>query len=185
MPSAPGSPEAAYLGQICEVQWLRHLKTRFHIHDPAFPALSPQPGDTNFYLIDDGAQLLQDDNPFHLPSQDLAMVLFQCYFHTVHVTYPIVPVELQSQLQFYYQSMRNAHPIAFPQRWYGIVNVVLAIGARFSRLIDAEWHTDKLEENIYLSRACQLLCLGESTFVLGAPDLSLVQVLLRSCQTDN
>ncbi|KAH3949739.1 hypothetical protein HBI24_125950 [Parastagonospora nodorum] len=171
---APNALEAVYLGQICEVQWLRKLR-RHLLHEDAL-LMSPQLSiDTNFYSDDDGVQLLLQDNPFHLPSQELAMEFFECYVHTVHVTFPIIPEDLGNNLKVYFQSMRSAHVIDFPQRWYGIVNLVLAIGARFSRLINAEWHSNATDENLYISRACQLLGLGDSSLVLTTPDLSLVQ----------
>jgi hypothetical protein len=172
---APNALEAVYLGQICEVQWLRKLR-RHLLHEDALLMSPPLSIDTNFYSDDDGVQLLPQDNPFHLPSQELAMEFFECYVHTVHVTLPIIPEDLGNNLEVYFQSMRSAHVIDFPQRWYGIVNLVLAIGARFSRLINAEWHSNVTDENLYISRACQLLGLGDSSLVLTTPDLSLVQV---------
>jgi len=140
--------------------------------------------DTNFYSDEHGVQILPQDNPFHLPSQELAMEFFECYIRTVHATFPIIPEDLGNNLGVYFQSMRSAHVINFPPRWYGIVNLVLAIGARFSRLINTEWHPNVTEEDLYISRAWQLLGLSDSTLVLTTPDLSLVQVCLGSSWND-
>ncbi|KAL5114188.1 hypothetical protein ACEQ8H_007936 [Pleosporales sp. CAS-2024a] len=168
-PTRSGS-EAVYLGQMCEVQWLRNLKARLHVRDTTFPVSSMQSGDTNFYLDDDGIQPLYQELPFHMPPQEVAMALMQCYLHTVQDTYPMVQSDLENQLQIYYHSMRNAHPVNFPHRWYAILNVVFAIGSRFSRLTGAEWQADALDESLFISRAIQNLeCLLSS--LTGRPSM--------------
>jgi hypothetical protein len=141
--------------------------------------VAPQISDTNFYLDDHDIQLLNQENPFYLPTEHQAAALFQCYFRTVHITFPIIPSDIETQLQVYYRSLHSGQPVAFSQIWYAIVNLVLAIGARFSRLANAEWSTDALEESLYFSRAYQLLGLNEIAIVLAPPDLTLVQVKSR------
>lgn len=179
----PKTQATGYLGQICEVKWLWGLKSRLQIRDPTSLTSSPHSSQTNFYLDDQGIQFLNRDNPFHLPPEHLATVLFQCYFQTVHITFPIISSDIQNQLQIYYNSVRGGHVATFPQRWYAIVNLILAIGARFSHLVSAEWHTDVLEETLYISRAYQLLGLNDTAIVLTSPDLSLTQVSFRCTYT--
>jgi hypothetical protein len=173
---SPDTHEAGYLGQICEVQWLRSLKQRLQIPNLVPPAESPKPSETNFYLDDNGIRLLNRDNPFHLPPESQATLLSQCYFQTVHVTFPIIASEVESQLQIYYHSVLSGRPVMFPQSWYAVINFVLAIGARFSHITNAEWHLDPLDEMVYISRAFQLLGLNDTGIVLSAPDLPLIQV---------
>jgi hypothetical protein len=179
----PNTQATGYLGQICEVKWLWGLKSRLQKRDPVSPASSLHSSQTNFYLDEQGIQFLNRDNPFHLPPENLATVLFQCYFQTVHITFPIIPSDIQNQLQIYYNSVRGGHVATFPQRWYAIVNLIFAIGARFSHLVNAEWHTDVLEETLYISRAYQLLGLNDTAIVLTSPDLSLIQVSFRCTYT--
>jgi hypothetical protein len=167
--------ETGYLGQLCEVQWLRGLKLRLQQRSPNEQTLALI--DANYYLDNLGIHLLNQDNPFHLPDEQQATVLFQCYFRTVHTMFAFVPPEFQDQLQLYYRSMRSGQSVTFTQRWYAIVNLILAIGARFSRLINAGWSTDAQEQTTYISRAYQLLGLNNTALVLATPDLSLVQVL--------
>jgi hypothetical protein len=176
---APQFFEAIYMGQICELQWLRNLKAQIQVHDAQFLVSSSLVVETNFYLDDDGVQLLHQENPFLLPPENVAMVLLRCYLQTVHITFPLAPAELENQLQIYYHSIRNGHNVTFPQRWYGIVNVILAIGAQFSRLVSTERHEESLDETLYISRACQLLELGNTTASIAVPDLSLIQVSSR------
>jgi hypothetical protein len=169
-----GAKETSYLGQICEVHWLRSLKTRIQGPNSAPSQLS----ETNFHLDDAGIQLLHQDNPFHMPPGNLATVLLQCYLQTVHVVFPLVSSGIEGQLNVYYKSMLKGHNVHYSQRWYAIMNLIFAIGARFSRLINAEWHTDPLDESLYISRACQLLGINDPAAMLANADLSLIQVSL-------
>jgi hypothetical protein len=157
---------------MSEAQWLRSLKTRLQARD------SPpsQINGTSFYLDGDGLQLLHQENPFHLPPGPLATKLFQCYFQTVHVVFPLISPDIADQLQTYYSYMLKRQDVLFSQRWYATVNLILVIGAHFSRLSNAEWHTNPLDESVYISRACQLLGLSDTAAMLENPDLSLTQV---------
>jgi hypothetical protein len=179
----PNTQATGYLGHICEVNWLWGLKSRLQKRDPVSPASSLHSSQTNFYLDDQGIQFCNQDNPFYLPPENLATVLFQCYFQTVHITFPIISSDIQNQLQTYYNLVRDGHVVTFPHRWYAIVNLILAIGARFSHLVSAEWHTGILEETLYISRAYQLLGLDDTAVVLTCPDLSLTQVSFRCTYT--
>ena len=172
---APDACKAGYLGQISEVQWLRNLKAQVQMHDSNSPAASSQFSETNFYMDEIGIQLVHQHNPFHLPPEVRATVLFQCYFQTVHITFPIISIDLKHQLGVYYHSARNGQDVTYSQRWCAIVNLVLAIGARFSRLTNAEWYDDPLDETLYISRAYQLLGLNDTAIIHATPDLSLIQ----------
>jgi hypothetical protein len=167
----PSQEQTGYLGQMCEVQWLQNLKDRLHTRESA-----PQLEETDFYLDRRGFHLMKTENPFHLPDQDLAMLLFQCYYRTVHMTFPIVPSDFEGQLRIYYNSIRSGHTSTmFPQKWYAVVNLILAIGARFSHLTNAQWQTGALNETLYVSQAYQLLRPDDQNSSL-IPDLSTIQV---------
>jgi hypothetical protein len=140
------------------------------------PVESAQPGETNFYLDHDSIRLLNSDNAFHLPLETLATVLACCYFQTTQITFPIVPSDFEDQLQLYHDSMQSGRPVIFPEGWFAILNIILAIGARFMHITNAEWHSDPLDETLYISRAYQLLGLNDVAVVLSAPDLPRIQV---------
>lgn len=160
---------------MCEVQWLQKLKDRLHVRESA-----PQLEETNFYLDQRGLRLMKTENPFHLPDQNVAMLLFQFYYRTVHITFPIVPADFEGQLRIYYNSIRSGHTATiFPQEWYAIVNLILAIGARFAHLNSEHWQTGALDETLYLSQAIQLLRLDDPITSL-TPDLSTIQVCVYS-----
>jgi hypothetical protein len=174
---SPDEQSPIHLGQICEVQWLRQLKDRLQSHDSRMQLV-----ETNFYLDDEGIQIVQQDNHFHLPEKRLATFLFQCYYRTVHMTFPMVPPELQAQLFQYYDLVEKGHVATnFSPKWYAIVNLVLLIGARFSRLTCANSHIDIVEESIYLTQAHHLLQLENMINAAASSDLSSIQVRNYFC----
>ncbi|KAE8840029.1 hypothetical protein HRS9122_06634 [Pyrenophora teres f. teres] len=193
--------EAGYLGQISEVQWLQSLRSRVQaveavfvgpadvstsLSHPASPAFAASPISvpaspvphvalTNYYLDDDGIKLADCGNPFELPPEHTAGLLFHCFSTTVHTSFPLLPPTLESQLRQYYDLVRHGQAIHCPEKWFALVNLVFAIGAKFSHLVQANWRADELDHVVYLSRAFQLLSMNDTIVVLSTPDLSTTQ----------
>ncbi|USP81639.1 uncharacterized protein yc1106_08913 [Curvularia clavata] len=189
--------EAGFQGQVSEVQWLQSLRSRVQAVEPVlleptnplipmtFPSSSILPpldftsnnrtspiAAITYHLDDEGVKLIHGGNPFELPSEQTAGFLFQCYKRTVQSSFPILPAMLETQLYQYYNLIRNHQDIQCPQNWFAIINLVFAIGARFSHLVQADWRADTLDHVTYISRAYQLLAMGNSAFGLSTPDLS-------------
>lgn len=198
----PNVVEAGFLGQISEVQWLQSLRNRVQaieavfvrpsdnatqLSQPPLPTFDASPASipatplqqpislTNYYLDDEGIKLTNCGNPFELPSEQTAALLFQCYTQTVQSSFPILPVTIEHQLHQYYTLVCNGQAIHCSQGWFALVNLVFAIGAKFSHLIQADWRADELDHVIYLSRAFQLLSMNDTTVVLSTPDLLTTQ----------
>jgi hypothetical protein len=191
--------EAGFLGQISEVQWLQSLKCRVQTAEAAFmgpvspyeskPASPmfntsstqlPDPPlqsamSTSYYLDDDGIKLADCGNPFELPPEHTAGLLFQCYSRTVQSSFPILPATLESQLHQYYNLVRNGQSIHCPEKWFALVNLVFAIGAKYSHLTQADWRADEFDHVVYISRAFQLLSINDTVVVISTPDLSTTQ----------
>ncbi|KAI4614279.1 uncharacterized protein J4E87_009499 [Alternaria ethzedia] len=184
----PNVVEAGFLGQISEVQWLQTLRSRVQALDtvllgppdtaaplsqPPSPTFTASPTSlaatplehialTNYYLDDEGIKLTDCGNPFELPPEHTAVLLFQCFTQTIQVSFPILPPTIEHQLQQYYTLVRNGQAIHCPEKWFALVNLVFAIGAKFSHLIQAEWRADELDHIVYLSRMAM-----RSAFSLG------------------
>jgi hypothetical protein len=195
--------EAGFLGQISEVQWLQSLRRRVqatetivvapvspHSSEPAYPVFHASPTlssataaphivPSSYYLDDEGISLADCGNPFQLPPEHTATLLFQCYTRTVHASFPILPSKLEAQLQQYYTLVRSGVPIHCSEKWFALVNLVLAIGAKFSHLKE-DFGTGELDHVIYLSRAFNLLSMNDTVVVLSTPDLSTTQVSAAS-----
>ena len=57
------------------------------------------------------------------------------------------------------------------------MNLLLAIGAKYSHLISAEWRGDDRDHLIYMTRAAHLLGLKNTIMIISAPDIGLVQAV--------
>jgi hypothetical protein len=202
----PNVVEAGFLGQISDVQWLQALRSRVQALDtvlvgppdstaplsqPPSPAFNASPVSiattplqrialTNYFLDDEGIKLTDCGNPFELPPEHTAALLFQCFTQTVQSSFPILPATIEHQLHQYYTLVRDGQAIHCPEKWFALVNLVFAIGAKFSHLIQADWRADDLDHIVYLSRSFQLLSMNDTIFVLSTPDLLTTQASLDS-----
>lgn len=57
------------------------------------------------------------------------------------------------------------------------MNIVFAIGAKYSHLIGADWKGDERDHLVYMTRAVQLLGLKDTVNFVSGPDLELVQAV--------
>jgi hypothetical protein len=193
--------EAGFLGQVSELQWLQSLWGRVQAVETVLigpdssaaqlsQSLSPtfdvspesisaaplqQMSIFNYYLDDENIELTNYGNPFELPREHTAALLFQCYTRTVQSSFPILPMTIEHQLHQYYTLIRTGQAIHCPQRWFALVNLVFAIGARFSHLIQADWRAEELDHVVYSSRAFHLLSMNDTIVMLSTPDLLTTQ----------
>ena len=90
----------------------------------------------------------------------------------VHPGFPIIgSVNLTAQFSKFVTGQVQ-RPL---EKWLAIINVIFAIGARYSRLIQAEWKGDERDHLIYFTRA-RLLSINTET-LFEHPDLQSVQTL--------
>ncbi|EKG22440.1 Transcription factor fungi [Macrophomina phaseolina MS6] len=108
-----------------------------------------------------------------LPPLELASRLVECFINNVHDFFPIlIKPDFASQFQ---SCVRSGNPGKAPPIWRGILNIVFAIGAKFSHLVGATWRGDERDHLLYHTRALQLSPLNEDTVVL--PDLQRIQMM--------
>jgi hypothetical protein len=111
-------------------------------------------------------------DPYHLPEFDVVTRLLDRYMSTVQDVFPILAKEVfTNQVRDYFMA---TIPYPVPARWLAILNLVFAIGARFSYLTETDWHQDSRDHIIYQSRA-HLLTLEELPMD-HLPDLMRVQI---------
>jgi hypothetical protein len=63
--------------------------------------------------------------------------------------------------------------------WLAQMNLVLAIGARYSHLVDAEPAGHDDDYLLYMRRAVRLLTLKDPVMVISSPSLPLVQAVSK------
>lgn len=61
--------------------------------------------------------------------------------------------------------------------WRTQMNLLLAIGAKYSHLVGAEWRGDDRDHLLYMTRAVNLLGLKNTVMIISGPDLQLVQAV--------
>lgn len=111
-------------------------------------------------------------DPFEVPSQASADMLFQSYLETVHPAFPIIGKNtFISQYQAFQLSQDQSK---INHNWLAILNLIFAIGAKYSHLIKAEWRGDESDHLIYFTRA-RLLGF-DSDAILGHAELQKVQI---------
>ncbi|KAJ4352177.1 uncharacterized protein N0V89_007524 [Didymosphaeria variabile] len=187
------SRSTGYVGQGAGVHWLRSLQDQEKTEGPDQQTISDTSNaittleyasprktkpaipvtEASFYLDSDSSDLEMDVNPYDLPPQEVTEKLLECYMRTVHKSFPILPPQFEDQFRRYFQAVNSQRPFSVPDKWLAILNIVFAIGARYSHLINAEWQGEDCDHLVYMTRTVRLL--GPWPFA-AAPDLALIQV---------
>ena len=199
--STPLTRATGYIGKNSEVTWMQRLKEQAKVGPPDRGWGSLEPDGTSqggsmsraqdrnknsppapegkevpiheaTYHCDDLMLLSPDQvEPYELPPKQAADMLFHNYLETVHSTLPIIAkATFASQYQTLYQ---NDH-VRPGDSWLAVLNLIFAIGAKYSHLIQAEWRGDERDHLVYFTRARILGMNGDSIF--RHPDLQQVQV---------
>lgn len=187
-----------YHGKNSEVAWMQRLKRQTAqnsaehgdgVHDDeedslqdgqTSPTLHNDQFDSDFTPISESTYHCDDltlnppeyVNAFEMPPQATGNMLFQSYLETVHPAFPIIGKStFISQYQAYQLSQDQSK---INQNWLAILNLVFAIGAKYSHLIQAEWRGHEIDHLIYFTRARKLGF--NSDTILGHAELQKVQI---------
>ncbi|KZM19463.1 DNA binding [Ascochyta rabiei] len=169
-PSRPGSPYGPPgTGSKAAKRRMEALKQRQQ-EKPHIPIST-----STFYLDNEGTGVDYTVEPYKLPPVEVAQRLLDHYMNTVQDAFPMLPKHtFTDQVRQYYTSMAQGTPYHVPGKWLAILNLVFAIGARYSYLTGADWQADSRDHVIYQSRA-HMLNMDEPSLV-HQPDLMRVQM---------
>ena len=125
------------------------------------------------YHCDDLSVLLNDDiDAYAMPTQGVASILFDVYLKTVHPMFPIIGKNtFTQQFNAYFKHPYGQQP---NRNWKAILNMIFAIGAKYSLLIRADWAGTEMDHLVYFTRA-RLLGFNPDN-ILGHADLQKVQI---------
>ncbi|KAI9703356.1 MAG: hypothetical protein M1836_007924 [Candelina mexicana] len=128
------------------------------------------------YQCDDMDVTISDEvDPFELPPREVADALFAQYLNSVHTSFPILrKVYFISQYNNYLNRVHTPDPLKPGNKWLAILNLVFAISAKYSHLIQADWRGDERDHLIFFNRA-RLLGMSSNS-LLDHPDLQQVQI---------
>ncbi|KAK7178258.1 fungal specific transcription factor domain-containing protein [Paraphaeosphaeria sporulosa] len=167
------SRASGYIGTNSEVQWLRRLhheadSARSDSQGPygppgnsakahtermdsmrerqkKDPRLLMSTSSCSFYLDEEPLDFDMDVNPYEMPPYEMAESLLNCYMQTVQNSFPILSQKLfTKQFVDYYNSVARGAPHRWPQKWQAMLNLVFAIGAAYSHLVESHWSANGL-----------------------------------------
>jgi hypothetical protein len=126
------------------------------------------------YFMDDDPVDIYVEDAFYLPAITLAKHLFSCYMETVHQSFPILS---KNEIELDFNSIfgENAQQDRTSFNMLAILNLVFAIGAKFSYLAYGDLHVGE-QDHLRFSTKARKLGITESTFV-EHPDLERVRIL--------
>jgi hypothetical protein len=159
-----------FMGEPSETQVLRRLRHR------ATGAADAPTSSHNLYLDVDHVELEFDVNPREMPPYETGEMLLLCYTATVHDSFPLLDKRrVMSEFYAHYSTVGSGRPTPLCDKMRGTLNLVFAIGAVYSHLINATWQADARDHLIYHSRAWSLLLKDNTASAYTHPDLFRIQ----------
>lgn len=135
-----------------------------------------QIGSYSFWSDTDSVDIDFFVDPYDLPQLETAERLLDCYMSRVHDSFPILPRKtFEDQFRKYFAALSNGNAPRLSPKWQAILNLVFAIGAKYSHLSQASWQADARDHLIYQARA-RAFGLNESTMTVH-PDVPQIQSL--------
>lgn len=190
----PDARATGFYGKNSELTWVQRLKKQVTDHssdDSDEPEEEMVDGDASqasaghhpgasfnsisacSYHCDDLTLLLHEDiDLYELPPQSTANVLFQSYLDTVHPAFPIIGKN--TYMQQYNAFFRRPHQRKPNHNWLAILNMIFAIGARYSHIVRAECGGNPRDDLTYFTRARMLGF--DADAILGHAELQKVQI---------
>jgi hypothetical protein len=162
-----------FVGMNSEVQWLRSI---MYETLPEPTALHNRPGSSSFTFYLDSESVIPSlpVDPNALPDPDVGELLIGCYATTVHGSFPILSTKVVTGFHRFFQAIRTGQPARMTPRWQAALNLVLAIGAKYSHLVQASWRGGEEDHLIYQARSRELGFDGR--VVTDHPDVATIQV---------
>ncbi|CAG8060485.1 unnamed protein product [Penicillium salamii] len=164
-----GTRAAGFFGKNSEIQWMRKLDVGTSMQNPdsaasfyfgsnqdAPFAQQPQLGRVNstsmmdYHLDNLDIPLIEPCNPLAVPSRKLADRYIHAFLTYVHPTFGAIRLTtFISQYQMFFENASSP-----PVKWLAILNMIFAIGCRYTRLVDGPDSSD--DDLIFLTRARHL-----------------------------
>jgi hypothetical protein len=204
-----GSSQTGYMGRNSQIQWMRALQRKLdqpeggpsdmsyaapRDNEEAPSKCSDAPYErqkqsagagplSDYYFYLDNTDINIDiDDPDVVPPVEIANKLFESYQVAVHNPFRILNSSFEEELQTYYRVSQRSGTMNVCVKWKAILNLVFAIGARFSHLVGGDRRADGRDHHVYMSRAIHFLGLNQITTLVCAPDISLIQASISvSC----
>lgn len=171
-----------YIGKNSEISWMQRVQRESIQRARGEPGMyegEPQERQyedfainaVSYHLDDLDINLFGPVDKYKMPTREVAEKFFEDYLITVHPFHPIINRPLfTSQFKYFFDN--SARP---GDRWLAILNMIFAIAAKHSHLIQASWRSNDMHDHLlYFTRARYLSMTDDDLF--SHPDLQQVQV---------
>jgi hypothetical protein len=109
---------------------------------------------------------------YEVPTPEITNYLFDTYMDRIHPSFPVIGrLNLKRQVRYLFSGAVQRPP----NKWLSVLNLILAISAKYSHLANAEWKCDQGDHIIYFTRA-RLLAISSET-IFEHPDLQTIQIM--------
>lgn len=164
-----------YIGGPSETSWINELYQVLEKDAPFLDTEAPnkaQPLTSVCYFLDDEELVLDASVGLHCrPPRHIADKMLDCYFFTVHPSFPIIAkIPFIQQYDMYYKRC-DLRPT---KRWLAVLNLVFALATKFAQLVSKSWASEADSPLAFFTRA-RKLSFTESQ-LLEHPDLQQVQI---------
>lgn len=106
----------------------------------------------NYHLDDLEIPLIEGVDAFDIPPREIADEYFNTYLTYVHPLFSVIRrTAFTAQVRQFY-----SRPSKPPKKWLAILNMIFAIGCRYSRLIDPSREGSDQDDLLFLTRARRL-----------------------------
>ena len=177
-----------FMGKNSEIAWVQRVKQESRYHSPqqrevennhrngtgpTLPDLDDgfSVSDSSYHLDDFSISLPETVDAYELPAREMADQLFNVYLSRIHPTFPIIG---RSTFTAQFRRVMTTAPVNTGDKWLAVLNLLFAVTARYSHLVQVDWQGDERDHLIYFTRARMLSMNGESIF--NHPDLQHIQV---------
>jgi hypothetical protein len=126
---------------------------------------------TSYHLDDLTVAVPESVDPYETPIKDIADNLFSAYLNTVHASFPIIG---KATFISQYRKFVGGSQMKPGNKWLAILNLIFAIAARHSHLVQADYRGDDRDHLVYFTRARMLGVNGETFF--NHADLQQIQI---------
>ena len=185
--STPATRATGFHGKNSDITWLQRLNRaspsgsddeNCDTNEQTSPASQTQhlgatgltPISQSSYHCDDmDITISEEVDRYAVPPPATVDKLLNVYMDTVHPTFPIINKTAFTEQYHQYARGEDVRP-----KWLAILNLIFAIGAKHSHLVQADWRGDVNDHLVYFTRARLLGFDGDS--ILGHADLQKVQI---------
>ncbi|KAJ5338940.1 hypothetical protein N7452_005668 [Penicillium brevicompactum] len=152
-----GTRASGFFGKNSEIQWMRKLESGVSMQDASTFARQPldriiSTSMMDYHLDNSEIPLIEPCDPFAVPPREVADRYFHAFLTYVHPTFGAIRLStFVSQYQNFFN--RASSP---PLKWLAILNMIFAIGCRYTWLVDGPGSGSSEEDLVFLTRARHL-----------------------------